>query len=812
MLLSSAPFSICYRCRLSLFCAKPNKWPNPITLSFKRHRSKVSLKKTSRHFRRTNRSNCPSANFTEFSPYFPDLQARPRNQVSSSTWLWSRFRRQNLTVSEDAFRVSPEEAIKVFEGDVQRWSEGKGLLQRMVSFGIPGCDVEPLLDAFVHSVESGDLSTPEASEKYYLCRFAQIPSEEGRLHDHDIFYSTILFAWASDPSTTSLKNAISPDTIEHIKNLSCAAGRSYPPDDFPDARNMHRKVIMHVGPTNSGKTHNALRALAAAKTGVYAGPLRLLAHEIWERLNLGRIVPAGVEETKATTFSSFKLDTDSALDMGNMKPVLSTIGNAKYARRCNMLTGEEQKIVDNNSGLVSSTVEMLSYKQLYDVAVVDEIQMIGDPERGNGWTQAVLGLRAKELHLCGEESAIPLIQELLKETGDELIIHRYQRLSPLQVEKVSLDGNLRHIQKGDCVVTFSRTNIFLLKQKIESQTSMRCAVVYGRLPPETRSEQAALFNDPDSGYDVIIGSDAIGMGLNLKIKRIVFETLRKFDGETERFLSVSQIKQIAGRAGRYGLHGHDCSSGFTTTLMKSDMEFLRDAFNAEIPPLCYARIGPSKHSFLALANILPQDCLTRTIFDAHSYIALLPPNYRYTNAFDRDTLARFDFIDAVGEHLSIEDRYLFSLLPVPGRDYRALKITCDMLRMHGDSMKVNLMKVLQSTTVMQTLEEVETKTKTSYKTKVTVDDLSILESFHRFMVSYVWMTFRHPLVYHQYDEAVELKSRVESALDFALQSLTRDRPLRMRESMQKGIPYLTRKEAKKDLYDYKVKLVQATVV
>jgi ATP-dependent RNA helicase SUPV3L1/SUV3 len=76
--------------------------------------------------------------------------------------------------------------------------------------------------------------------------------------------------------------------------------------------------------------------------------------------------------------------------------------------------------------------------------------------------------------------------------------------------------------------------------------------VYGSLPPETRSTQAALFNDRNSGYDVLVASDAIGMGLNLNIKRIIFSTLEKFDGTTRRHLTEAETKQIAGRAGRFG--------------------------------------------------------------------------------------------------------------------------------------------------------------------------------------------------------------------------------------------------------------------
>lgn len=271
---------------------------------------------------------------------------------------------------------------------------------------------------------------------------------------------------------------------------------------------------MHVGPTNSGKTHQALQALAAAKTGCYAGPLRLLAHEIWDRLNKGQIVPAGV-----TLDSSAAVDDNGGMDLldggaHTKPPVLTKEHNERFARACNLITGEEQRIVAEDA-LISCTVEMLQFSRFLDVAVVDEIQMIADPARGSSWTAAVLGLCAREIHLCGEETAVEVIKDLVEETGDELIVNRYQRLTPLRVANRSLNGDLKRIEKGDCVVSFSRSGIFALKKRIEDVTNLRCAVAYGRLPPEVRSEQAALFNDPNSGFDVLVGSDAIGMGLNL---------------------------------------------------------------------------------------------------------------------------------------------------------------------------------------------------------------------------------------------------------------------------------------------------------
>ncbi|KAG9622316.1 P-loop containing nucleoside triphosphate hydrolase protein, partial [Aureobasidium melanogenum] len=194
---------------------------------------------------------------------------------------------------------------------------------------------------------------------------------------------------------------------------------------------------------------------------------------------------------------------------------------------------------------------MMPLNKDVDVAVIDEIQMIGNAERGWAWTQAVLGVKAREVHLCGETRTVPLIRELCASIGEKLIVHEYERLSPLKMADKSLQGNLKKLRKGDCIVSFSVMGIHALRKQIEQSTGRKVATVYGSLPPETRAQQARLFNDPDNDYDFLVASDAIGMGLNLSIKRVIFESSSKFDGFRQRPLVVPDIKQIAGRAGRY---------------------------------------------------------------------------------------------------------------------------------------------------------------------------------------------------------------------------------------------------------------------
>lgn len=264
-------------------------------------------------------------------------------------------------------------------------------------------------------------------------------------------------------------------TKTDIENQKALADLRYPTEWFPKARTMQRQIHVHVGPTNSGKTYHALKRLEQAESGCYAGPLRLLAHEVFTRLN------------------------------------------AK-GKRCALITGEERRYPDEETDLPfmsSCTVEMAPLGADLDVAVIDEIQMLGAEERGWAWTQAFLGLQAKEVHLCGEERTVPLIKQLAAMTGDKVEIHHYKRLSPLQMSSESLKGRLGTLQKGDCIVVFSVMGIHAMRKEVEMATGKKVAIVYGSLPPETRAQQARLFNDPNNDYDYLVASDAIGMGLNL---------------------------------------------------------------------------------------------------------------------------------------------------------------------------------------------------------------------------------------------------------------------------------------------------------
>lgn len=338
-----------------------------------------------------------------------------------------------------------------------------------------------------------------------------------------------------------------------------------PENLYPRARLRRRKFVYHGGPTNSGKTHWALEALKNADPekggGVYAGPLRLLAVEVYERLNL----------------------------------------NGVYT---SLFTGQERREVPFSTH-ASCTIEMVPIASSFDVAVVDEIQLIGTLDRGHAWTRAVLGLDAREIHVCGAPEAADLVERMCRATGDDFEFREYSRLTPLSVEDKPLKS-LAEVEKGDCVVTFSRNDIHKVRREIETLTDKKCCVVYGQLPPETRSEQARMFNNGE--YDVLVASDAIGMGLNLNIGRIIFRSTQKFSSPTIPPTNMSKfpealkvekklapvepalVKQIAGRAGRAS--SEFGGVGKVTAMNQSDLEYVRSALKKTLPNLTRAGIFP----------------------------------------------------------------------------------------------------------------------------------------------------------------------------------------------------------------------------
>jgi len=529
-----------------------------------------------------------------------------------------------------------------------------------------------------------------------------------------------------------------------------------PYDWYPVTRSMQRTIHRHVGPTNSGKTYNALKALENAKTGIYAGPLRLLAHEVYSRFK-AKGLP------------------------------------------CALVTGEEQRLPERQHKFFTScTVEMSPLGTAVDVAVIDEIQMIASDERGWAWMAAVLGIQARELHLCGEERAVDLIQNLAARIGDKCIVHRYERLNPLYTMAESLQGDFSNLQKGDCVVSFTRVGLHTLRREIEQATGRRCAIVYGSLPPETRAQQAALFNDPDNEYDFLVASDAIGMGLNLEIKRVIFESVTKWDGGGFRSLSVSEVKQIGGRAGRYRTASKDImesvggdgdgdgstlalaaaedpalrtgaseappagnggSFGLITTLDDEDLNHIRQAFTKEVEPL---RTGGLLAPTVILEQFLsnfPPDTPVSFILARMREMARVSDNFQLCNIAHMLEVA--DVLQDLP--LNTHDRIIFLTAPVTLAQHGQREVLRSLARTVAE-LKVGHLLDIEGID-LDVLDAEPSSGNAAY------DYLGRLEALHKALTLYLWLTYRYEGVFVSQYLAFHVKSLVEDKITGHLDNL-----------------------------------------
>ncbi|KAI1791582.1 P-loop containing nucleoside triphosphate hydrolase protein [Ganoderma leucocontextum] len=674
---------------------------------------------------------------------------------------------------ESTFRLPPDDVPDYFSRNVHTWVSqyNQKITDRLTRFGIPKDELRPLLRMYATSMSNGDVFRDLSYGDDQLSRIARDMGSNPS-HAMDRYFTRMLYEWTSlSEGQEALESIVSPDVVLRMQSLSRAADLSNAGWEYSLARSSPpRKFIMHVGPTNSGKTHNALRALAAAKRGVYAGPLRLLAFEIFDRLNKGQIIPLGMEPDPQA-----EPDLQSSIDVGDGaekgKAVIVKEGNPRYVRECNMITGEEHKIVSGTAPLLSCTVEMTPFAMHWDVAVIDEIQLIADKQRGGAWTAAVLGLNAREIHLCGEESAVPLIEALVKQMGDSIEVHRYNRLTPLVVADKSLDGDLSRVKKGDCVVTFSRTGLFKLKQDIEAVAKMRCALAYGRLPPEIRSEQAALFNDPDSDYNVLVGSDAIGMGLNLKIKRVIFEAVAKFQGSGMRPLSASQIKQIAGRAGRFGVHGSD-TTGVVTTLDPGDLDFVREALATPFDPLHTARLNMNFESYRKIVEALPWESSNMTVAEVYHYVSRMSPLFEFQSIHELEQ--SFEFIDEFSDCLTLRTRLLTTNSPCPWRDDFAVNGARSMMEIYRDKLRVPIEEALHRAQLLKNLNSALVLMESNGPMPVqkeVVQVLGKLETVHKVIVLYLWFSYRHPVAFPDQEKGFHLRHITELAMDWCLELL-----------------------------------------
>jgi len=379
---------------------------------------------------------------------------------------------------------------------------------------------------------------------------------------------------------------------------------------YPLARELNRKLYFYVGPTNSGKTYQAMSEMIKADTGTYLAPLRLLALENYESL------------------------------INNNTPA-------------SLVTGEEE-IFDEEAGHICSTIEMINFNLEVDVCVIDEVQMLDDEDRGWAWVNAILGSPAKKVIMTGSVNTLDIIKKIAAYLDEELEVVKFKRKNPLKVDEKHT--NLKDIKPATALIAFSRKEVLGLKAKLSKFHTV--SVLYGNLSPEVRKEEAKRFREGKS--DILVATDAIAMGLNLPIKHILFTTDRKFDGKEKRPLTPNEVIQIAGRAGRYGQHEVGHIGGTSGTVLNHIREMFTSPMKTIKPPV---KVKATQVQVEELSTHLGTKNLT-------TILKYFSKHMKYDGPFEAVNLKGMLELSLMldqKEDLSLDDKYMLSNAPINTR-------------------------------------------------------------------------------------------------------------------------------------------------
>ena len=451
------------------------------------------------------------------------------------------------------------------------------------------------------------------------------------------------------------------------------------------------KITAVLGPTNTGKTFLAIETMLSFDSGMIGFPLRLLAREVYDK-------------------------------------VIKKISPDKVA----LITGEE-KIIPSNAKYFLCTVESMPINKHLDFVGIDEIQMCADHERGHIFTDRLLNVRGDKLTMFMGSSTIRNIVKKLNEDTEFINRDRLSKLSFIGHKKIS------RINRKTAIIAFSTEEVYAIAELVRRQKG-GAAIVMGSLSPKTRNAQVNLYQSGD--VDFLVATDAIGMGINMDLENVFFSNLRKFDGKKLRKLNLSEIGQIAGRAGRYLNDGNFGITGNCKDISPEEVELLENHKFEEIKILFWRNSKLNFNNASALIKSLnekPKKEWLRKINECEDEKVLkyFLNNMESHNIKDnKDTLELLweccqipDFVKKTyGNHIEVVGKVFDFLNGINGKisnDYMRIQLMkLDNLDGNVDSLSNRIANVRTWSYVSNKINWVENQNYWIEKTKILEDRLS----------------------------------------------------------------------------------------
>jgi ATP-dependent RNA helicase SUPV3L1/SUV3 len=272
---------------------------------------------------------------------------------------------------------------------------------------------------------------------------------------------------------------------------------------------------------------------------------------------------------------------------------------------------------------------------------------------------------------------------------------------------------------------------------------------------------------------------SLGLTRNRSCKRVIFDTIVKRVPSGLQRLTVPEIKQIGGRAGRYraanstGSTDEEPNVGLITSLEEVDLPYIQQAMKLEPPPLSAAGIFPPESVFRKFAAYFPPgipfEYLIKRVLD----IAQVNPLFFLCDPTNQ--LGNAEIIDTV-KGLPFEDQLKFMVSPMDRKSEISRDVTgalADCVADHNDGRLLDINHLN-----LEVLEQ-PVSGSNSY--------MADLESLHRAVILYLWLSFRFGGVFTDRTLASHVKELVEERMVRALTEFSANKRLRQGASLKRQI-------------------------
>lgn len=306
------------------------------------------------------------------------------------------------------------------------------------------------------------------------------------------------------------------------------------------------------------------------------------------------------------------------------------------------------------------------------------------------------------------------------------------------------------------------------------------------------------------------------------IKRIIFESVSKFNGIHHEVIEDAHLKQMAGRAGRYrtaaqaeGPADEDATAsqavanpisppslGLVTTLETADLPVLRKAMQRDLDPIMSAGIFPPTTVLTKFAAYFPPSTSFSYILLRLHELSMKHPRYHLCNLKDQTAIA--DSIQPV-HNLTVHDRIVFCASPANPRSPGMRSVLQAFARCVGEHSSGGLLDIPELD--LEVLAE---------ELKINRDYMERLESLHKALILYLWLSYRFAGVFVNQTMAFYAKRLVEEKIDkmlaeYSASPAIRERIRKMREEALRQISKLNEPISESDDCDAQYKMSEASL-